>query len=185
MLVLLTNNVQQLDFEYMKGTHHMPVERPDPGVELPELICFDLYAASRALTATYRPLLSKLRLTYPQYLVLTVLWQNQKPTTLKQLSDVLQLDHNTLDPLLHRMQSNGLITRQRRLEDERTVSIGLTPNGAALRAHARRIQNAIRAAVGLDDQQAAALHTTLKSVTASARGTRNSDVEQSSSPALT
>lgn len=161
----------------------MPIERPDPGIELSELLCFDLYAASRALTATYRPLLAKLALTYPQYLVLTVLWQNEKQTTLQQLSDALQLDHNTLDPLLHRMQSNGLITRQRRLEDERTVSIGVTPNGAALRAHARGVQDAIRAAVGLNDQQVAALHTILQSVTASARGTLSSDGERSSSPA--
>ncbi len=144
----------------------MPVERPAPQVELSELLCFDLYAASRALTATYRPLLSRLGLTYPQYLVLVVLWEQEKQTV-KQLSDALHLDYGTLTPLLRRMQSNGLITRQRRRDDERSVQVELTAAGAALRSRARGVQDAIRSAIGLDDAQIAALQATLRSVTAS------------------
>ena len=149
----------------------MPVERPDPRIELSELLCFDLYAASRALTATYRPLLAGLGVTYPQYLVLIVLWREERQTV-KQLSEALHLDYGTLTPLLRRMQSNGLITRQRRRDDERSVHIELTAAGAALRSRARGVQDAIRSAVGLEDEQVAALQSTLRSVTASSESWR-------------
>ncbi len=144
-----------------------PPPPPDPGIELSELLCFDLYAASRALTAAYRPRLAMLGLTYPQYLVLIVLWQEQ-PRTVKQLSDALHLDYGTLSPLLRRMQGNGLITRHRGLDDERSVHIHLTAAGDALRSRARTLQDEIQAAVSLDDEQIAALQITLRSVTVSA-----------------
>ena len=88
--------------------------------ELTELLCFDIYAASRAVTAVYRQVLAELHLTYPQYLVLVVLWREQS-CTIKELGDALQLDYGTLTPLLRRMESNGLLTRQRRGDDERSV----------------------------------------------------------------
>ncbi|MDQ6688580.1 MAG: MarR family transcriptional regulator [Actinomycetota bacterium] len=145
----------------------MPSQRPDTQVELSELLCFDLYAASRALTAVYRPLLAELGLTYPQYLVLVVLWRDEKQTV-RQLSEALHLDYGTLTPLLRRMESNGLITRQRRLDDQRSVNIELTATGAALRSQVRHVQDAIRSAVGLDDTQVTALQVSLRSVAASA-----------------
>ncbi|MEP6697961.1 MAG: MarR family transcriptional regulator [Pseudonocardiales bacterium] len=149
----------------------MTVQRPNPPVVLSELLCFDLYAASRAVTATYRPLLAGLGLTYPQYLVLVVLWQEERQTV-KQLSEALHLDYGTLTPLLRRMQDNGLITRQRRAEDERSVHIQLTSAGAALRLRTRSVHDAIRTAVGLDDAQMADLQATLRSVTASTESWR-------------
>ena len=149
----------------------MPAQRGDAAVELSELLCFDLYAASRALTATYRPLLAKLGVTYPQYLVLVVLWR-EKRQTVKQLSLALQLDYGTLTPLLRRMQSNELITRHRRLDDERSVHIELTTAGTALQSKARGVREAITSAVGLDGEQIVALQATLRHVTASAGGRR-------------
>ncbi len=145
----------------------MPTRPPDTGIELSELLCFDLYAASRALTAAYRPRLAELGLTYPQYLVMVVLWQEQ-PRTVKQVSDALHLDYGTLSPLLRRMQDNGLITRRRGLDDERSVHIDLTAAGDGLRSQALSVQDAIRAAVSLDDEQVAALQLILRSVTVSA-----------------
>lgn len=135
--------------------------------DLSELLCFDLYAASRAVTAVYRPLLAGLGLTYPQYLVLTVLWR-EHTRTVKQLSEALRLDYGTLTPLLRRMEGHGLVTRERGSEDERTVRVGLSPAGVALSANTRHIDTAIRDAFGLDADQADALQSVLRSVTAAA-----------------
>ncbi len=138
-----------------------------PHAGLSELLCFDLYAASRALTAVYRPLLAPLGLTYPQYLVLVVLWRAE-PLTVKELSTTLRLDYGTLTPLLRRMEGNGLLTRRRRDDDERSVNIGLTEVGSSLRSHGTALQDAISAALGLTAAQATELQATLQSVTASA-----------------
>lgn len=138
-----------------------------PYAKLSELLCFDLYAASRALTAVYRPLLAQLGLTYPQYLVLVVLWRDG-PCTVKELSTTLRLDYGTLTPLLRRMEGNGLLTRQRRDDDERSVNVGLTEVGSSLRSQSTAIQDAIRAALGLTPAQATELQATLQSVTTSA-----------------
>lgn len=137
--------------------------------ELSELLCFDLYAASRAITAVYRALLAELGLTYPQYLVLTVLW-SEHTHTVKQLSEALRLDYGTLTPLLRRMEAHGLVTRERGSDDERTVRVGLSPAGLALSANAQEIKNAISDAFGLNPDQADDLQSILRSVTAAATG---------------
>ena len=137
-------------------------DRPD---ELSEFLCFDLYAASRAVTSRYRPLLDELGLTYPQYLVLVVLWREQT-CTVKHLSQALQLDYGTLTPLLKRLETNGLVTRERRSDDERLVTVGLTVSGSALRRRARLIPAQIRTATGLGEDQIAALQTTLRTLAA-------------------
>jgi DNA-binding MarR family transcriptional regulator len=115
---------------------------------LSEQLCFDLYAASRAITKAYRPALNKLGLTYPQFLVLIVLWE-QGSCTVRELADRLQLDHGTLTPLLRRMEANGVLTRRRADTDERFVEIGLTEGGDALRKHATEIQCDMKEALGL------------------------------------
>ena len=138
---------------------------PDRPTELSELFCFDLYAASRAVTSLYRPLLAELRLTYPQYLVLVVLWREQT-CTVKHLSEALRLDYGTLTPLLRRLETNGLVTRERRRDDERSVTVGLTVAGAAMRRRAQHIPAQILTGTGLDDQQIAALQTTLRTLIA-------------------
>ena len=134
--------------------------------DLTEMFCFDLYAASRAVTAFYRPLLADLGLTYPQYLVMVVLWREQR-CSIKELSDVLHLDYGTLTPLLRRLEAHGFVTRERNSDDERSVTVGLTVLGAALRRRAGRIQSRLQVASGLDQGQAAALQETLRLLTAS------------------
>lgn len=132
---------------------------------LADQLCFDLYAASRAVTAAYRPVLRELGLTYPQYLVLIVLWE-QESCTVRDLADSLHLDHGTLTPLLRRMEYAGLVTRSRDLADERFVVIGLTEEGSALRSHATRIHCGMKDALALDEQEFADLQQTLRTLTA-------------------
>lgn len=133
---------------------------------LGDQMCFDLYAASRAVTNAYRPVLKQIGLTYPQYLVMLVLW-DEGTRTVRHLADVLQLDHGTLTPLLRRMETLGLLTRRRADQDERFVEIALTPQGDALHVHATQIHCDMKAAMGLSDAGFAALQATLRELTAS------------------
>lgn len=130
---------------------------------LADLLCFDLYAASRTLTQRYRPLLDRHGLTYPQWLVLVTLW-GASPRTVKDLSRQLRLDHGTLTPLLRRMEANGLITRERSQADERFVQVDLTPAGEALRAEAAVIHCEIGASLGLTATQVVELQQTLRTI---------------------
>ena len=120
---------------------------PAPSVDLDDQLCFALYAASRAVTARYRPMLEEIGLTYPQYLVMMLLW-DQDHQTVGQLGTRLSLDSGTLSPLLKRLTAAGLITRRRRVEDERSVAISLTPDGRALRDKALPISEAMINAIG-------------------------------------
>lgn len=99
---------------------------------LEQQLCFALYSASRAVTARYRPLLDELGLTYPQYLVLLALYERDG-RTVKELGAELRLDSGTLSPLLKRMSAAGLLRRTRSADDERSVLVELTEDGAALR----------------------------------------------------
>ena len=101
---------------------------PAPSAVLEDQLCFALYAASRAMTARYRPLLDAINLTYPQYLVMMLLWEEDNQTV-GQLGARLSLDSGTLSPLLKRLTTAGLVTRHRRVEDERSVAIVLTDAG--------------------------------------------------------
>jgi DNA-binding MarR family transcriptional regulator len=136
---------------------------------LDDQMCFALYAASRAVTGLYRPILEKLGLTYPQYLVLLVLWERDE-VSVKELGTALQLDYGTLTPLLKRLEANGLLRRERRRDDERAVRISLTDEGAALRERAHAIPDLIGDAMGLEpqefDQTRAALRRLTTNVTA-------------------
>ncbi|MFJ6986709.1 MULTISPECIES: MarR family winged helix-turn-helix transcriptional regulator [unclassified Streptomyces] len=128
-------------------------ELPDEAsLLLDDQLCFALYAASRAVTARYRPLLDELGLTYPQYLVLLVLW-DQDSISVRDLGAALQLESSTLSPLLKRLEAAGLLRRERRAEDERSVALRLTAEGAALRDRARSVRLAIGDAMGLTPDQ--------------------------------
>ncbi|WP_439596157.1 MarR family winged helix-turn-helix transcriptional regulator [Falsiroseomonas sp.] len=116
-----------------------PMPPPNPCLRLEENLCFALYAANHAFTAAYKPLLEPLGLTYPQYLVLLVLWEAEEPTV-KAIGQRLHLDSGTLTPLLKRMESAGLLQRRRDAEDERQVRIALTQAGRALEAEAVEVQ---------------------------------------------
>lgn len=128
---------------------------------LDDQLCFALYAASRAVTARYRPLLDELGVTYPQYLVLLVLWE-RGASSVKELAVALQLDYGTLSPLLKRLEAAGLLRRERAAQDERTVRAVLTEAGAALRERARSVPPAIGAAMRLPADESQALRRTLR-----------------------
>ncbi|WP_438940593.1 MarR family winged helix-turn-helix transcriptional regulator [Geodermatophilus maliterrae] len=137
---------------------------PAPSVALDDQLCFALYAASRALTARYRPMLEELGLTYPQYLVMMLLWEEDQQTV-GQLGQRLALDSGTLSPLLKRLTSAGLVTRHRRVEDERSVAIALTDEGRALRDKAFAISQDMICALHLNVDDFAELKQTLNVLT--------------------
>ncbi len=115
--------------------------------------CFALYSASHAMTKTYKPMLDRIGLTYPQYLVMLVLWE-QDGILVKDIGARLFLDSGTLTPLLKRLEANTLISRNRDSHDERQVRIALTEQGRALRQAAEQIPEQVLCASG---QQAATL----------------------------
>ncbi|MBY0620030.1 MarR family winged helix-turn-helix transcriptional regulator [Sphingomonas ursincola] len=125
----------------------------DDPLLLDRQVCFPLYAATNLLNRLYGPVLRPLGLTYPQYLVMLVLWE-EEPQTVGALGARLYLDSGTLTPLLKRMEQAGLVSRTRDAEDERRVLIGLTERGRALRADALHVPETIaggRSPEGLDE----------------------------------
>ncbi len=131
---------------------------------LPDMICFALYSANHAMQRVYAPLLADLGLTYPQYLVLLSLW-DQDDQTVGALGRALDLESNTLTPLLKRIEAQGLVQRTRSAADERQVRVTLTDQGRSLQARAEHIPACILARSGLDTSALAALRdavTTLR-----------------------
>lgn len=115
---------------------------------LPDMICFALYSATHAMQHVYKPLLDDLGLTYPQYLVLTALWEQDRQTV-GALGRQVQLESNTLTPLLKRLEERGFVTRTRDDRDERQVNITLTEPGRALQARAAHIPACVLEKSGL------------------------------------
>ncbi|MFD5617324.1 MarR family winged helix-turn-helix transcriptional regulator [Streptomyces yangpuensis] len=132
---------------------------------LQDQLCFALYAASRAVTARYRPLLEELGLTYPQYLVMLALWDRDS-VSVRELGAALQLESSTLSPLLKRLEAGGLIHRERRADDERSIAVRLTRAGSDLREKARTVPAAIGEAMGLTPEQDATAKHLLRLLTA-------------------
>ncbi|GGF40402.1 MarR family transcriptional regulator [Marmoricola endophyticus] len=129
----------------------MPARTPvarDAALE--DLVCFDLYAASRAMTAYYRPLLAELDLTYPQYLVLVLLAAREAPVPVGEVGRELRLDHGTLTPLLRRLEAAGRVTRVRSRSDERVVEVAITEEGRDVHGHFAEIQCRVTEALGTD-----------------------------------
>jgi MarR family transcriptional regulator, organic hydroperoxide resistance regulator len=118
-------------------------------LQLDRQLCFALYSASLAMTKLYKPLLEPLGLTYPQYLVMLVLWE-QDGVAVSQLGERLALDSGTLTPLLKRLESAGLVQRLRDTADERRVLLRLTPAGRTLKAQARRVPALVAQAAGCE-----------------------------------
>jgi DNA-binding MarR family transcriptional regulator len=134
-------------------------------------VCFALAVASRSVIALYRPLLEPMGLTHPQYLVMLALWE-ESPLSVKQLSNLLQLDPGTLSPLLKRLESSGLITRARDPRDERSLAVTLTEAGQTLRTQALAIPPAIIDRLGMTLEELEALHKSLTRVIAAAANER-------------
>ncbi|GCE08079.1 MarR family winged helix-turn-helix transcriptional regulator [Dictyobacter aurantiacus] len=118
-------------------------------VHISDMLCFALYSASRAAIDAYRPLLDELGLTYPQYLVMLVLWERQS-CSVKDLGQLLHLDSGTLSPLLKRLEGVGYIARQRRHSDQRVVDIVLTEEGSNLKMLASPIPQKISCQYGIE-----------------------------------
>jgi DNA-binding MarR family transcriptional regulator len=116
-------------------------------LKLDNQLCFAVYSTAHAFNRVYKPLLDALGLTYPQYLVMMVLWERDGQTV-SAIGERLILDSGTLTPLLKRLEAAGLVRRSRNPDDERQVNIALTPKGAALRDKARGNPNAILCATG-------------------------------------
>jgi len=133
----------------------------DAWLQLDRQLCFALYAASLAMTRLYKPLLEPLGLTYPQYLVMLVLWEGDG-LAVSELGQRLQLDSGTLTPLLKRLQAAGLLQRLRDPADERRVRLQLTPAGRALKARARAVPQAVACAAGCELDEIAVLTSRLK-----------------------
>jgi len=129
-----------------------PADRPPDyrDLELDNQVCFALYSASRAIVRAYTPLLTDLGLTYPQYLVMLVLWEHPEESLgVGELGRQLHLDSGTLTPLLKRLEGLGHVTRRRHATDERRVAIALTPAGLAIRERAVALPREIGQRTGL------------------------------------
>jgi MarR family transcriptional regulator, organic hydroperoxide resistance regulator len=124
-------------------------------------LCFALYSASRAMTAAYRPVLTEMNLTYPQYLVLLVLWEHGR-LTVGRLGERLHLDSGTLSPLLKRLEANGFVRRERSTTDERLVDVTLTDAGRELERRAQCIPEQLFTATGMTEEDAAELRDAVR-----------------------
>ena len=132
---------------------HLPAPPP---ARLDSLLCFAVYSAGLAFNRVYRRPLQRLGLTYPQYLVMMALWE-QDLLLVGQLGERLGLESSTLTPLLKRLETMGLVTRRRSDADERRVIVGLTPKGRALRGEVGEVMRCIAEAVDMSPERAAQL----------------------------
>lgn len=121
-------------------------------LHLENQVCFPLYALSKEITAMYRPYLDELGITYPQYLVLMVLWKENEQTV-GQLGEKVFLDSGTLTPLLKRMEQRGIVLRTRKAEDERVVIISLTEKGVLLKEKAKDIPKKLVESMQISEEE--------------------------------
>ncbi|SFT84093.1 transcriptional regulator, MarR family [Geodermatophilus amargosae] len=146
---------------------------PDP-LALERQVCFALSVAARNVVAVYRRFLEPMGLTHPQYLVMLALWQHG-PRSVKDLSRLLQLDPGTLSPLVKRLESAGLVRRDRDPRDERALAIALTDRGRALRARAEAIPAGIVENLGMPLEELQALHGALTRVIEASQSAMETD----------
>ncbi|MDA1358731.1 MarR family transcriptional regulator [Glycomyces luteolus] len=138
----------------------------DATPRLREQACFALYTASRAVIGLYRPMLDRLGITYPQYLVLMALWENDG-LTVTALGDALQLDSGTVSPLLKRLEAAGFVERRRESDDERRVTVHLTETGAELEREGCEIAKTVGSSTDMPHDELYALRDKLNEFTAS------------------
>ncbi|MDQ7914299.1 MarR family transcriptional regulator [Pseudomonas sp. 102515] len=132
---------------------------------LDQQLCFALYSTSLAMTKVYKPLLEEVGLTYPQYLMMLVLWENDR-LPLKELARRLHQDSGALTPVLKRLEAEGYVSRQRNAEDERNLSIELTESGRTLRDQAQKINGTISGYCALGDAEMTRLRENLMTLRA-------------------
>lgn len=129
-------------------------------LKLENQLCFPLYACSREIIKQYKPFLDELDLTYTQYITMMVLWE-RKCVTVKELGECLYLDSGTLTPLLKKLESKGLLSRNRSTEDERSLLVRLTAQGEALKDRAVAVPEQMARCTNLTPEEAAALYRIL------------------------
>jgi DNA-binding MarR family transcriptional regulator len=137
----------------------------NPLLKLDNQLCFSVYALSRLITKAYQPLLDALGVTYPQYLVMLLLWEHDS-LTVKELGEKLLLDSGTLTPLLKRMEQRGWLSRRRATHDERSVIATLLPAGRALEQQAHEIPLKLGTCLDMTVEQATDLRQQLKPIIA-------------------
>lgn len=143
----------------------MSANDPVAHAHLGDQLCFALYSASKAVTGAYRPLLKEIGLSYTQYLVMLELWLGV-PRTVTELGEALGLDSGTMSPLLKRMETSGLILRQRSASDERVVLVVMTSKGRALESSAATVRRSVEESTGLSIQEFIALRDNLNRLSA-------------------
>jgi DNA-binding MarR family transcriptional regulator len=148
----------------------------DENLRLENQLCFALYAATHAITRSYRGKLGEMGLTYPQYLVLLVLLE-QPMMTSGALARALKLDAGTLTPLLKRLAAAGLVARERRVQDERVVEISLTQAGRDLHDNLVRAREGVVCSTGLAPKDIANLRTALQNLTDNLAGVEDKLLE--------
>lgn len=136
---------------------------PADVLALDRQLCFALAVASRTVIGAYKPILEPLGLTHPQYLVMLALWERE-PRSLSDLAGVLRLEPATLSPLVKRLESADLVTRERDPGDERQLAVRLTPRGRAMRAQAEEVPPRVVAALGVDLAELTDLHARLSAI---------------------
>lgn len=139
----------------------------DP-LALERQVCFALAVAARNVIGVYRPVLERLDLTHPQYLVMLALWE-RSPLTVTEIGRLLQLDLPTLSPLLKRLEALGHVDRRRNPADERSLQVTLTPSGRALREEALKVPGAVMERLDLTEQDVVSLHEALLPLIARSR----------------
>jgi len=145
----------------------------ESALNLDNQLCFAVYACAREITKLYHPLLKQLGLTYTQYITLLVLWEERR-ATVKHLGKRLYLDSGTLTPLLKKLEQMGLITRTRDPQDERSVIVGLTENGAAMKEKVRDIPQQLFCQAGVAREEADALRKQIVAMLAKVQGMTSS-----------
>ncbi|HUQ54854.1 MarR family transcriptional regulator [Lentzea sp.] len=133
------------------------------GPRVSDLLCFNLFAAARAITSLYRPVLDRAGITYPQFLVLALLWERDQ-RSIRELVRELGLDYSTLSPLVTRLEKGGYLSRRSRPGDKRWVLVELTREGRALRWLVTELVETLHTALDMDDSELAVLRGALQTL---------------------
>jgi DNA-binding MarR family transcriptional regulator len=147
-----------------------PASPGEDDLLLEHQLCFALTVAARSVVGAYKPVLEKLGLTHPQYLVMLCLWE-ESPRTVRNISDALAQEPATISPLLRRLEAAGLLTRRRVDGNERALAVELTPAGAELRQQALAVPGSMMERLGLTRDQVAELHAAMMGLIAATGGT--------------
>lgn len=140
---------------------------------LEKQLCFALTVAARSVVGAYKPVLDRLGLTHPQYLVMLALWE-RSPRSVREISDELDLEPATISPLLRRLEAAGYISRRRAVGNERSLAVELTPAGVVLRAEALSVPGTMMQKLGLEREEVAQLHEAMTRLIAATKTQRPS-----------